>query len=324
MLAKRSPGSTLKPFVYALALDQGVLHPQTMLRDLPTSFGPFTPENFDGRFFGPITAEAALIRSRNIPAVWVATQLRQPTRISFCRVPACVTLKPESFYGLALALGGGEVTMEELAGLVRHARQPGRAAAASDRAPRARATRACGCSVPRPASSRSTCCAAIRGPMTSGTVAVARAVARRLEDGHVVGLPRRLVRRRRRTVRPRRLDRRLRGAGQSRVHRRRCRGAAVLPHRGRAQPGAGGRSRAAARAAARRQQSRCVRGQRRSAECALPAHGGHLVHPGQVADPRQPVASSRRDRCGDRPSGSVRRIRPAHDSKCSSSGRPTC
>ena len=53
VLAKRSPGSTLKPFVYALALDQGVLHPQTILRDTPTAFGPFTPENFDGRFFGP-------------------------------------------------------------------------------------------------------------------------------------------------------------------------------------------------------------------------------------------------------------------------------
>ena len=66
MLAKRSPVSTLKPFVYALALDQGVLHPQTMVRDLPVSFGPFATENFDRRFFGPISAEAALIRSRNI------------------------------------------------------------------------------------------------------------------------------------------------------------------------------------------------------------------------------------------------------------------
>jgi penicillin-binding protein 1C len=48
VLAKRSPGSALKPFIYAMALDQGVLHPRTMLRDAPTSFGPFTPENFDG------------------------------------------------------------------------------------------------------------------------------------------------------------------------------------------------------------------------------------------------------------------------------------
>ena len=117
VLAKRSPGSTLKPFVYALALDEGVLHPQTMLRDAPTSFGPFTPENFDGRFFGPISAEEALIRSRNVPAVWVSTQLNQPTLYEFLQSAGVSNMKPESFYGLALALGGGEVTMEELARL---------------------------------------------------------------------------------------------------------------------------------------------------------------------------------------------------------------
>jgi len=114
VLAKRSPGSTLKPFAYALALDQGVLHPRTMLRDAPTSFGPFTPENFDGRFFGPIPAEEALVRSRNIPAVWVATQLKDPSLYQFLQTAGVRGMKPESFYGLALALGGGEVTMEEL------------------------------------------------------------------------------------------------------------------------------------------------------------------------------------------------------------------
>ena len=117
VLAKRSPGSALKPFVYALALDQGVLHPQTVVRDAPTSFGPFTPENFDGRFFGPITAEEALIRSRNVPAVWVSTQLKQPSFYQFLQSAGVRDLKPESFYGLALTLGGGEVTLEELAGL---------------------------------------------------------------------------------------------------------------------------------------------------------------------------------------------------------------
>jgi penicillin-binding protein 1C len=117
VLAKRSPGSTLKPFVYALALDQGVLHPQTMLRDAPTSFGPFAPENFDGRFVGPISAQEALIRSRNVPAVWVSTQLRQPSLYQFLSSAGVRDMKPESFYGLALPLGGGEVTMEELAGL---------------------------------------------------------------------------------------------------------------------------------------------------------------------------------------------------------------
>jgi penicillin-binding protein 1C len=117
VLAKRSPGSALKPFIYALALDQGVLHPRTMLRDAPSAFGPFTPENFDGRFVGPIAAQDALIRSRNIPAVWAASQLTQPTLYQFLESAGIRDLKPESFYGLALALGGGEVTMEELAGL---------------------------------------------------------------------------------------------------------------------------------------------------------------------------------------------------------------
>jgi penicillin-binding protein 1C len=117
VLAKRSPGSALKPFIYALALDQGVLHPRTMLRDAPSAFGPFTPENFDGRFVGPITAGDALIRSRNIPAVWAASQLRQPSLYQFLESAGIRDLKPEAFYGLALALGGGEVTMEELAGL---------------------------------------------------------------------------------------------------------------------------------------------------------------------------------------------------------------
>ena len=117
VLTKRSPGSTLKPFIYALALDQGVLHPRSILRDAPTSFGPFTPENFDGNFVGPIPAQEALIRSRNIPAVWVSTQLRQPDLYQFLQSAGVGNMKAESYYGLALALGGGEVTMEELASL---------------------------------------------------------------------------------------------------------------------------------------------------------------------------------------------------------------
>jgi penicillin-binding protein 1C len=117
VLAKRSPGSTLKPFIYALALDQGVLHPRTMLRDAPTSFGPFTPENFDGRFLGPIAAEDALIRSRNVPAMWVAAQLREPSLYQFLKLAGISGMDSEDHYGLALVLGGGEVTMMELAGL---------------------------------------------------------------------------------------------------------------------------------------------------------------------------------------------------------------
>ncbi|TCV96451.1 penicillin-binding protein 1C [Luteibacter rhizovicinus] len=116
-LAKRSPGSTLKPFIYALGFDQGVLHPQTVLRDVPTAFGPYTPENFDGHFLGPVTATQALIRSRNIPAVYVASRLASPNLYQFLRDAGVSRMASESHYGLALVLGGGEVTMQELGGL---------------------------------------------------------------------------------------------------------------------------------------------------------------------------------------------------------------
>ena len=112
---KRSPGSTLKPFIYALALDQGLLHPRTILRDAPTSFGAFTPENFDGQFEGPVAAQDALTRSRNIPAVSVASRLTQPNLYQYLQMSQISRLQSEDHYGLALVLGGGEVTPEELA-----------------------------------------------------------------------------------------------------------------------------------------------------------------------------------------------------------------
>ncbi|MGH8177551.1 MAG: penicillin-binding protein 1C [Steroidobacter sp.] len=113
--AKRSPGSALKPFIYALAIDQGVIHPLTVLKDASTSFGPFSPENFDGRFVGPITAADALIRSRNVPAVALSAQLAQPSFYQLLKTAGVARLRSEQHYGLALALGGGEVTMEETA-----------------------------------------------------------------------------------------------------------------------------------------------------------------------------------------------------------------
>ncbi len=117
VFAKRSPGSTLKPFVYALGLDQGLVHPLTILRDVPTAFGPFSPENFDGRFVGPISVQEALVRSRNVPAVAVAARLSQPSLYELLKSAGVAQLAPERHYGLALVLGGGEVTMEELARL---------------------------------------------------------------------------------------------------------------------------------------------------------------------------------------------------------------
>ncbi|MGH8314606.1 MAG: penicillin-binding protein 1C, partial [Steroidobacterales bacterium] len=116
-LAKRSPGSALKPFIYALAMDQGLIHPHTVLKDAPMAFGPYSPENFDGAFKGPITAEEALVGSRNVPAVALAARLGQPSLYQFLRSAGVSRMASERHYGLALALGGGEVTMEEIATL---------------------------------------------------------------------------------------------------------------------------------------------------------------------------------------------------------------
>lgn len=113
-LIKRSPGSTLKPFIYALAIDQGLIHPATVLKDVPRSFGSYNPENFDNEFIGPIKAKDALVMSRNIPAIYLANQLKNPSLYEFLQQANVSRLKAESFYGLALVLGGAEVSMQEL------------------------------------------------------------------------------------------------------------------------------------------------------------------------------------------------------------------
>ena len=113
-LAKRSPGSALKPFIYALAMDQGLIHPRSILKDTPTHFGAFNPENFDGGFVGPLTATDALIRSRNVPAVALMSRLAKPNLYDLLKHAGVSRLSSETHYGLALALGGGEVTMEEM------------------------------------------------------------------------------------------------------------------------------------------------------------------------------------------------------------------
>ena len=114
---KRSPGSTLKPFIYGLALDQGIIHPNTVLKDVPHSFGGYNPENFDYDFMGPIKAKDALVLSRNIPAIYLESQLSKPNLYQLLEDARISHLKSESHYGLALVLGGAELTMQELTSL---------------------------------------------------------------------------------------------------------------------------------------------------------------------------------------------------------------
>lgn len=112
-LARRSPGSTLKPFIYALALDQGLIHPQTLLVDSPRSFGGYDPENFDRSFRGPLPAHEALRSSRNIPAIGLASRL-SPDLYSFLQRAGVKLPFSVEHYGLSLVLGGAEVSMREL------------------------------------------------------------------------------------------------------------------------------------------------------------------------------------------------------------------
>jgi penicillin-binding protein 1C len=115
--SKRSPGSTLKPFIYALALEQGLIHPEKMLKDTPVGFSEYTPDNFRGDFKGPVSAWYALVDSRNIPAVQLARDIHKPDLYDFLKMAGISGLKEKGHYGLSIVLGSADLTMLELASL---------------------------------------------------------------------------------------------------------------------------------------------------------------------------------------------------------------
>lgn len=115
--ALRSPGSALKPFLYGLAIQQGVIHPMTVLKDAPIHFSGYNPDNFDNDFEGPLTAKEALIRSRNVPAVWLMDKVADPDLHDLLAKAGISRLKPRDWYGFSLILGTAELSMKELAGL---------------------------------------------------------------------------------------------------------------------------------------------------------------------------------------------------------------
>jgi len=112
--AKRSPGSTLKPFVYGLAIDGGIIHPMSLLKDAPRRFAAYTPENFDRGFMGPIFAQDALVYSRNVPAIELLAEVGHETFHDFLVDGRVGDLRNADYYGLAMVLGGNELTMREL------------------------------------------------------------------------------------------------------------------------------------------------------------------------------------------------------------------
>jgi penicillin-binding protein 1C len=119
VVSARQPGSALKPFLYALALDRGVTA-ATVLPDIPkayaTSTGPYTPRNYDRRFRGPVRAREALASSYNVPAVELAARMGAGSLLHTLRLAGFESLQRDAeHYGLGLALGNGDVTLIELA-----------------------------------------------------------------------------------------------------------------------------------------------------------------------------------------------------------------
>lgn len=118
--APRQPGSTLKPFTYALAFDAG-LTPADPLPDVPSHFPTavagvtYSPRDYDGAFRGPLRARAALAGSVNVPAVWALSRVGVPSLLTLLRRAGFSTLEKNSdYYGYGLTMGDAEVRLDEL------------------------------------------------------------------------------------------------------------------------------------------------------------------------------------------------------------------
>lgn len=113
----RSTGSILKPFLFAALMDEGKILPQTLIPDVPTLIGGFSPKNFSRDYDGAVAADKALIRSLNIPAVYELRDYRYEKFYSLLKNIGLTTLTQEpDHYGLSLVLGGAEGKLWDIAG----------------------------------------------------------------------------------------------------------------------------------------------------------------------------------------------------------------
>lgn len=112
--AKRSPGSTLKPLVYGLSFDQGLVHPETLISDTPIRFGTYAPQNFDGRFRGELRVREALAQSLNLPVVLLTDEIGPANLMAAMSKAGTAPDVPGGVAGLAVALGGVGLSLEEL------------------------------------------------------------------------------------------------------------------------------------------------------------------------------------------------------------------
>jgi penicillin-binding protein 1C len=113
--AVRSPGSTLKPFIYGLAFEDGFVHPESLIDDRPIRFGSYAPENFDMTFQGTVPIRKALQMSLNVPAVVLLDRVgasRLSSRLK--QAGANLVLPKDEVPGLAMGLGGVGITLQDL------------------------------------------------------------------------------------------------------------------------------------------------------------------------------------------------------------------
>lgn len=116
--ALRSPGSTLKPFIYALTFDYGIYTPRSILYDVPTNFENYSPRNFDQRFNGKVTLKEALGNSLNVVAVKALEKIGVNSMISTLEKADFASIsRSKHNLGLSLALGGCGVSLYEMAGI---------------------------------------------------------------------------------------------------------------------------------------------------------------------------------------------------------------
>lgn len=116
--APRSPGSTLKPILFAALQSDGSLLPRQLIPDIPTQIGGYTPQNFNMEYDGAVPASRAISRSLNVPAVKMLQQYKYSRFYDVLKQCGFTTLnQPADHYGLSLILGGCEVTPYELAGV---------------------------------------------------------------------------------------------------------------------------------------------------------------------------------------------------------------
>ncbi|WP_244431355.1 penicillin-binding protein 1C, partial [Bradyrhizobium yuanmingense] len=116
--AIRSPGSTLKPFIYGLAFEDGFVHPDSLIDDRPVRFGSYAPENFDMTFQGTVPVRKALQLSLNVPAIVLLDRVGSSRLTSRLRqAGGNLVLPKDEAPGLAMGLGGVGVTLQDLAQL---------------------------------------------------------------------------------------------------------------------------------------------------------------------------------------------------------------